>query len=219
MQAQTVHYGRYFDLFFTNAVKSISDYHAIGINAKLLPFGADTELHRPVEDVQKHADIVVVGGARPDREQMVKRLRDEGVSVLCYGPGWPPQCVNGKVCHARTVHGEEHVRAINSGRIYYSFARTCAGHLNVKVGLFDAAACGAVVLVDEFPELHRYFDVGKEVIGVCSEQDAVDKAQKLLQTPAMMREIGSAARSRVLRQHRWEHRWNDVLAEIRQMSR
>ena len=214
MPVQTVHYGKYFDIFFTNAKESLADYRKIGIGAKLLPFAADTEYHRPLPGLDTEADVVIVGGARPERQRMVTKLREGGLSVLCFGNGWPAQVINGTTVPPRTVHGYEQVKAINRGRLYFSFALTMAGHVNVKVGLFEAAACGATILVDDFPELHDYFEVGREILGVRSENDALEKAKGLLKEPSSIRRIGKMARDRVLRDHKWEHRWDYVLKEI-----
>ena len=216
MPVQTAHFGKFFNLLFTNAKKSLAGYHELGIEAKLLPFAADVGFHRPLPDVETLADVVIVGGSRPERERMVARLGDAGISVICYGGRWPDQVINGKTVPARMVCGQDQVRAINSGRLYFSFARTFAGHTNVKVGLFEATACGATVLVDDFPELHDYFEVGKEVIGFRSDDHAVEKARWLLENPTQMSLVAKAGRARVLRDHKWEDRWDYVFKEVSQ---
>jgi spore maturation protein CgeB len=112
------------------------------------------------------------------------------------------------------VHGQQHVVAINSGTTYLSFAITMAGFTNVKVGIFEAAACGACILVQDFDELHNYFKPGQEIVTYISEQDAVDKAHYFRKNPGHAIEIGQAARRRVLAEHTWEHRWRKVLGDV-----
>jgi len=227
----------YFNLFYTNAIGSLQDYMEIGVRAKLLPFAADPTFHRPLR-VPNKADVVVVGGLRPERVHLMEAMRAADLKVRCYGEGWPvpapepathlpgfPGRLFPKVAFrsgqersgqplSTEVHGEDHVLAINSGTVYLSFARTMAGFTNVKVGVFEAAACGACILVQDFSEIVEYFEPGKEIVTYSSEADAVAKARHLCRNRRKARQIGRAARRRVLREHSWEHRWRNVLKDI-----
>jgi glycosyltransferase involved in cell wall biosynthesis len=227
----------YFNLFYTNAIGSLNAYQEIGVQAKLLPFAADPTFHRPLR-VQKKTDLVVVGGSRPERVRLVEAMRASDLKVRCYGDGWPlpspepaghlpgflgklfpkvafrsDQKMGGRPLSTE-VHGEDQVVAINSGTVYLSFARTMAGFTNVKVGVFEAAACGACILVQDFSEIHGYFEPGKEIVTYTSEADAIEKAHNLCRNSRMARQIGRAARRRVLREHSWEHRWQIVLKDV-----
>lgn len=227
----------YFNLFYTNAIGSLDGYKQIGVQAKLLPFAADPTFHRPLRNLKK-TDLVVVGGLRPERVRLVEAMRASNLKVRCYGDGWPipaPEPAGhlpgflGKLFPkiafrsnqnkggqplSTEVHGEDHVVAINSGTVYLSFARTMAGFTNVKVGVFEAAACGACILVQDFSEIHEYFEPGKEIVTYTSEADAVAKAHHLCRNRRTASQIGEAARRRVLLEHSWEHRWQNVLKDI-----
>jgi spore maturation protein CgeB len=227
----------YFNLFYTNAHESLNSYEEIGVQAKLLPFAADPTFHRPLR-VKKKTDVVVVGGLRPERVRLVEAMRASHLKVRCYGGGWPiptpeparnlpgflgklfPKVAfrslqeNGGQPLSTEVHGEDHVVAINSGTVYLSFAITQAGFTNVKVGVFEAAACGACILVQEFSEIHAYFEPGKEIFTYNSEADAIAKAHYLCRNRRLAKQIGEAARRRVLIEHSWVHRWQNVLMDI-----
>lgn len=239
------HFAKYFDLFYTNATESVASYADIGVKVKVLPFAADATFHRPL-NIPKTYDVVVVGGMRPERARLVSRLRENGLRVGCFGNGWTTSEAKRRnarpvsvpefarkslrwlrnryaICRflptpsrSTEVHGQDHVVAINSGTVYLSFAQTVAGFTNVKVGLFEAAACGACVLVHDFAELHRYFQPGKEIVTYDTESDAISKARQLCRNTALASQFGVEARKRILAEHTWEHRWREVLADIHQ---
>jgi len=203
----------YFDVFYTNTEQSLPAYESIGVQCRVLPFAADASFHRPLPNVRRTADVVVVGGARPERKETVARLRATPIKVCTYGQGWRPRWL--EVLRLSTaVHGMAQVRAINSAPLYLSFAQTVAGHTNVKVGLFEAAACGVCVLVERFPEVQKYFTDQKEIVLFDSDRDLVEKIQALRKNPEGAQQIGAAARQRVLTEHTWEHRWQKVLEDI-----
>lgn len=223
------YFSKYFNKFFTNAVLSLNDYSDVGVNALLLPFAADSQFHRPLSIKYKH-DVVVLGGARPDRVDLVKKLERVGLKVGCYGAGWIDQLpvlrnisklfprITRKILKIfdklNTVHGEKHNYVLNLAPVYFSFAGTLAGYTNVKVGLFEAASSGACCLVQDFEEVHSYFKVGKEILTYNSDADAVDKALYLKKYLDDTLAIGKAARQRVIEEHTWEARWRFVLNSI-----
>jgi spore maturation protein CgeB len=112
------------------------------------------------------------------------------------------------------VHGQEQVEAINRGRLYLSFARTDAGYDNVKVGLFEAAACGACVIANRLAESERYFTSGLELLVWSRPEELVDLVRYYLDHERVRRWIGENARLRCLAEHTWADRWRSVLAAV-----
>jgi spore maturation protein CgeB len=64
--------------------------------------------------------------------------------------------------------------------------------------LFEAAACGAVILSDWWEGLDTFFALGEEILRVASADDVVDV---LGLSDRELRDIGDAARQRALEQH------------------
>jgi hypothetical protein len=214
---RSCHFARLFDLFYTNAAESVCTYEQIGVQAELLPFAADPTFHRPL-DVPKKCDVVVVGGRRPERLSLVMALRAAGLRVDCYGSGWHGY-IWGKLGFSSEVHGEAHVAAINSGIVYLSFPSTAAGFKNVKVGVFEAAACGACIVIEDFDELHRYFRPGFEIVTYNSRDDLIEQGRTLRASPQEVLRIGQACRQRLLEEHTWEHRWTRIFKDINELRR
>ena len=208
--AQGSQYARLYDLFYTNARRALKDYEAIGVQARLLPFAASADFHRPLPEVDKKYDVIIVGHPRADRLEVVREL-DKHFKVGVYGKGWKRL---GILPRGSQVNGEAHVRALNSGKVYLSFSATVAGFVNVKVGLFEAVACGTPVFTEVFDEMEDYFTYGKEVVGYNDLDDLVTKLKAYLAEPHRLGLIAQNARTRLLREHTWEARWRSVLNDI-----
>jgi hypothetical protein len=230
-EPRSMHFSKYFDLFFTNAKLSLAQYSGVGVNAQLLPFAADAEFHKPLALKEKY-DVVVLGGARPDRVEVVKELIASGIRVGCYGAGWVdhlsilrymtpsfPKFARriGKLFdHFYEAHGANHNLALNSGLMYLSFSMTMAGYANVKVGLFEAASAGRCIFVEDSPELRSYFEVGKEILTYDTSKNLIEKIDDLKKNLSAARDIGFKARDRILAGHKWEDRWRTIFKLLKQ---
>jgi len=208
--AQGAHYAPYFDLYYTNAEVSLADYKRIGCEARLLPFAASPRFHRVLPEVPKKYDCIIVGHPRADRLAAVALL-DKHFKVGLYGRGWK-YC--GLIPRGRQVNGREQVVALNTGRTYLSFSRTVAGFINVKVGLFEAVACGTPVFTEEFPEMQKYFRYDEEIVGYNSLPELVNKLKDHLAHPEKLQALSAKARERLLREHTWKKRWEGVLDDV-----
>ena len=203
-------YAGLYDLFYTNARRSLADYDNIGVKARLLPFAASADFHRPLPQVDRKYDVIIVGHPRSDRLEVVREL-DKHFRVGLYGKGWKRF---GIFPRGRQVNGEAHVQALNSGKVYLSFSATVAGFINVKVGLFEAVACGTPVFTEVFDEMQDYFTYGEEVVGCDGLDDLVSQLKAYLAEPHKLETLAHNARARLLREHTWEARWRNVLDDI-----
>ena len=74
--------------------------------------------------------------------------------------------------------------ALNSAAMTVVFFLTGAGHALVKVGLFDFAAAGALVVTNRFPEVEPYLDVRHaRSSGFDSTDDLLRAVRRLLRPP------------------------------------
>ncbi len=65
-------YSHLYDLFYTNSLYSLEHQYDKDLKVQLLPFAASPRLHRPIQDVEKKYDIVIVGHSREDRMETVE---------------------------------------------------------------------------------------------------------------------------------------------------
>lgn len=201
-------YSNLYDYFYTNSVYSIEHQYVGNTNLNLLPFAASVDIHYPTSTNKKY-DIVIVASVRKDRIDIVKKLTGS-FNVGIYGDGWTKAGIQSNP----NVNGKQLTEAINSGKIYISFAGTAAGFTNVKVGLFEAIACRMCVITKDFPEVYRYFEKDKEIVTYDSEKTLFDKIKRLIETPRLIDEIADSSYIRFIKEHQWKHRFQNVLSKI-----
>lgn len=199
-------YANKFDFFYTNSRYSLeNEYPETGANVRIFPFAASTKHHYYMPNIEKKYDVVVVAHSREDRMLIVEKL-EEICEVGTYGSGWKHSL--------GVVNGLDHVKAINSGKMYLSFAKTVAGFDNVKVGLFEAIACNQVVITSYMKELENYFKIGKEILCYETEEELYEIVKYYLKHEKELEEVRRCGYRRFLKDHTYQKRWNDILKNI-----
>jgi len=64
--------------------------------------------------------------------------------------------------------------------------------------LFEAAACGATIVTDQWEGLNLFFEPGVEILLAKQSEDVIAALQR---SPEELAQIGRAARERALEQH------------------
>ncbi|MBS1869201.1 MAG: glycosyltransferase [Actinobacteria bacterium] len=144
----------------------------------------------------------LVGGARPDR------LPDLAV----WGQGWDGVLPDGLVAGRHLPN--DAVR-----RAYSSAALVLNDHWDdmraqgiVSNRVYDALACGALVVSDHLPELAERF--GDAVVTYRTPDDLRTSVERLLADPDERAARAAAGRERVLAAHTFRHRVDALLASI-----
>jgi spore maturation protein CgeB len=122
----------------------------------------------------------------------------------------------------RIVHlnPQWHARFYSSSRVTLNVTRremVIAGY-SPSVRLFEAAACGATIVSDNWPGLNTFFTPGREIL---LPLDAADVVRYLSLEDSELRKIGEAAQQRVLAEHTSEVRaaqFEQAVANVRHAS-
>lgn len=197
-------YSEYYDIFYTNSQYALKNLYSKKTNIRLLPFAASHRLHRPLY-IEKIYDVVVVGHARPERIKIIYELKQH-FNVGLFGHGWGSEY--------KPVHGEDHVKAINSGKIYLSFSKTMAGYTNIKVGLFEAMACRTCIISEKFDEMETYFKYGIDILGYEKDEDLVGMISFYIKNSHLREKIAENSYQKLLNGHTWTKRWENILDDI-----
>ena len=206
-EASTRHISPGFDLFLTNAPSCVARHEALGARVRVLPVGTNDAFYRPVPPRPELAcQVLVLGRAHPDRVEPVKALA-EAFDVHLYGEGW----VEHGLPSRGVIFGEDVLSALNSAALTVVFFLTGGGHALVKVGLFDFAAAGALVVTNRFADVEPYLEYGKEIVGFEGTGDLVRQVRHLLDHPQEAEAVRRAGRARVLRDHTWRRIWPRIL--------
>ncbi len=196
---------RSFDLCWTSTRDALEKYCVEGATPLYLPEGANPGVHRPY-DVEKEIDVSFVGQCYGNRPAVIDALRNAGIRVETFGPGWP----NGPLSTG------EMVRTYSRSRVNLGFGGV-AGHKDtycLKGRDFEVPMSGGLYLTEAYEELERFFEVGKEIVTYSGAEDLVGKIRWLLSNPGEADAIRKAGRRRALSEHTWEMRFETVFRRI-----
>jgi len=189
------------DLNLTNAPDSIIKYAVHGGLAMFWPEAACPEFHHPY-DIPFEFDVSFVGACYGWRPTFIRNLAKLGVKMECFGPGWP----NG------SLSVEEMVKLYSRTRINLGFAgiRYSKNLMCLKGRDFEVPMSGGLYLTQDNPELSLVYEVGKEIVTYRNEKECVEKIRYLLNYPEIAADIREAGRQRVLRDHTWGKRFEQL---------
>lgn len=206
-----------YDAFFTNSKGVIPELEEMGAKRVYpLYYAADPELFRPI-DVEKDIDISFFGYGSEYREEWMtklitepsKKLRD--VNFVVGGKGFKIDlgnanligdisysafrefCCRSKICLNITRWSHTKVYASSTARP------------------FELAAYGACIVSQPYNGIEEWFEVGKELIVVESEEEAIETYKWLLTDDTEREKIGKRARERILKEHTFRHRAQKII--------
>lgn len=192
--------------------------------ARSLYCSVDPERYRPAREVPRW-DLGYLGTYAEDRREALERLLleparrwAEGRFVVA-GPQypetmtWPPN-----------VERREHVAPGDHPRFYgrqrftlnLTRARMVEAGYSPSVRLFEAAACGTSIVSDRWAGLEEVLAPGREILLASSPEDVLEMLRDL--PDSLRREVGEAARERVLRFHTGEHRADQLVGYVRETA-
>jgi len=193
-------------------------YRALGARACVPIYDAlDPETHYPVAAMPKfQADLAFLGHRLPDREARVEELflrpasALSGRRFLLAGNAWDDKALPSNVRYLGSVPPSEHNAFNCSPRAVLSLA----GDSTARYGwgpvprVFEAAGVGACLITDAWRGLEDFLEPGVEVLVARSGEAVKDLLASL--NDARAREIGEAARRRILQHHTYAHRAAEV---------
>jgi len=181
----------------------------------------DPSVHRPVSGAaQYECDLSYLGTYASDRQQALAELFLQPAHklperrFLIGGAMYPetfPWIEN--VYFVRHLPPEEHAAFFCSSRLTLNVTRRAMAEMGhcPSGRLFEAAACGAPILSDAWEGLDQFFEPGRELLIARTTRDAIDAISSSDET---LRDIGKAARERVLEQHTADHRASEFLRAL-----
>jgi spore maturation protein CgeB len=181
----------------------------------------DQQVHYPVPPAERfRADLSYLGTYAEDRQQSLIRLflqparRRPDLRFLIGGAQYPaafPWTEN--IYFVRHLPPAEHSAFHCSSRVTLNVTRAPMAEMGYCPSgrLFEAAACGAVVLSDSWPGLDEFFEPGTEILVASSTEDVL---AALEMSSEQLASIGRAARRRVLRDHTAERRAAQLVAAL-----
>jgi len=112
------------------------------------------------------------------------------------------------------------VKVFSQSRLSLGFATAGDSHLSerrlrhLRLREFEAPMSGALYLTEDQPELHEYFEPGKEVLTYTDRLDLLETARYYLAHQEQSERIRGAGWRRALHEHTWQHRFRELFAAL-----
>lgn len=216
-------------------IKSVDVVFAYGggqdVLRRLRAFGArrsrviynalDSEAHFPVEkDPNFAADLTFMGNRLPDRERRIEEFFEKPARLLpasqflLGGSGWEEKRFQKNIRRIGHVPSSRHNAVNASARAVLNVARDSMAEAGFSPAtrVFEAAGAGACIITDAWNGVDTFLKPGEEILVA---RDGIDVAEALAGLSARRaRNIGRAARARILRDHTYDQRAQEVEAEF-----
>ncbi|MGE5756542.1 MAG: glycosyltransferase, partial [Planctomycetaceae bacterium] len=181
----------------------------------------DPDVHRPVAAVERYrADLSYLGTYAADRQETLGRLfieparRLAGRRFLIGGAQYPPEFPwSANIAFVRHLPPSEHAAFFGSSRLTLNVTRRAMAAMGYCPSgrLFEAAACGAPILSDDWEGLDAFFEPGREILVARTTEEALDA---IGQPGASLARIARAARQRTLDEATADRRARDLEAAL-----
>ena len=192
----------------------IAAYEALGARRCVPIYNAlDPATHHPAPaDPRFTADLAFLANRLPDRERRVEQFfldaagRLPGQSFLLGGNGWHDKAMPGNVRAIGHVGTADHNAFNCSAKAVLNVARDSMAEVGYSPAtrVFEAAGAGACLITDAWEGIELFLEPGREVLVARDGAEVAAHLQEL--TPERARDIGAAARRRVLAEHTYAQR-------------
>ena len=201
----------------------IDAYEGFGARRCIPIYNAlDPTTHHPVApDPTFAADLAFLGNRLPDREARVEEffLRPAAElperAFLIGGNGWETKPMAANVRHLGHVYTHQHNAFNGSPLAVLNVARDSMADVGFSPAtrVVEAAGAAACLITDAWEGIELFLEPGKEVLVARDGLDVAEHVRWL--TPERARAIGEAALRRVLDEHSYAHRGEQVDAIFR----
>ncbi|HET9198426.1 MAG TPA: glycosyltransferase [Solirubrobacterales bacterium] len=197
----------------------VDRYLALGARACVPVYNAlDPATHRPEPPrPELECDLAFLGNRLPDREARVEELFFGPVAALperrflLGGSGWEDRVAGiANLRHLGHVSPGDHNALNRSARAVLNVSREsmAANGWSPATRVFEAAGAGACLISDEWEGIEEFLVPGAEVLVARDGAEVAELLEGL--EPGRAREIGEAARERILAEHTYDRRAEQV---------
>jgi spore maturation protein CgeB len=192
----------------------VRNYKALGAQVCVPIYNAlDPDTHHPVPaEEQFECDLALLANRLPDREARIERFFFAAAEQLpdyhfmLGGSGWADKSMPANVNYIGHVYTRDHNAFNCSARAVLNVNRDSMASYGFSppTRIFEAAGAAACLITDAWEGVETFLTPDREVLVAHDADEVVRDLKALDQTKA--KEIGEAARQRVLAEHTYKHR-------------
>ena len=197
------HVGKHYDLVYTFDREAVNCFYHLGCkNVKWLPSWTGSDMFFD-KGMERDIDISFIGSFNDERIKMLQHVKYNFLDK--------------KLFFDDNTYGETYVDILNRSKIVLNFAQ---GNSGVSQRVFEATACGALVLTNYVKELEDLFivyigDMELNEISCFKNSDSLVKQIKyLLGDENYMQIVAKNGQRRTMKEHLVQHRFKQILEDI-----
>ena len=199
------------DITLTTLPEACKWYATENMLALFWPLASDEKLFAEKNDSNRDIDILFIGNRYGIREKLVGYLSKHGISVTCYGSGWPNGYVNAKQNIALSKRAKI---ILGVGTVGH-----CSDVYTLKLRDFDALMTGALYITHRNSDLLELFKEGEHLECYTSPKELFVKLNYYLEHPEKCSEIGRKGHILAKTKHSWDYRLNTTFLQLGLLSR
>jgi hypothetical protein len=192
-----------FDFNLSSSKTFMDIYRADGYRCLYLPTGYHYNPLRHFAPASTNFSQVIsfVGSQKPERLDLIERLRELGLPIKLYGNGWDG-----------AQFADDTASVYRSTQINLGLGFNLPGEYstNLKNRDFECPGSGGCYLTTFDWELTDFYEIGREILCYRSVADLCEIYLHYSRRPEECRKIAQAGFERARREHTWAHRFASV---------
>jgi Glycosyl transferases group 1 len=226
---QGIHFSYYYDADLSQFDGFLSDSEGVketlakmgAKNVATLHWAADPQLMAPM-DVKKDTDVFFQGGTSAFREEwMDKMIREpsEQMPTTSFVMSGRMKERYGNVKNLGYLNLSSLRQQVSRSRICLSISR--GPHAAVdgtsSTRFFELASMGACIVSNPHKGLEKWFKPDEEIIILDNGASPIEVYRRLLHSPELTEQMGARARARILAEHTYKHRAQQLDHYLREL--
>ncbi len=215
-------YKQVYDLMVAPSEGMVDHFRGVGIKAELLRHAFEPRILSKIRaGPERTLPVSFVGLLRAGYSK-----RRELLEILCESMGgqvfvWasslndlPPDSSIRKR-HQGHAWGQDIYQILSMSKIGWNSHLEIAGKFADNLRLFEVTGVGALLITDWKENLHKVFEVGKEVLAYRNADECIALIQYYLERDIERNAIALAGQQRTLREHTYCHRMQELVGIVR----
>lgn len=196
--------------------QAVADLERFGVAAEYLPMAVnDAMFYPPPGSLARDLPLVFSGGPTPERVAALRPLAAQGLSIYGYdAAGWTADATLA-ACYRGLLPERDRLRDIyQRARLTVNVTRA-HGRASLNMRVFEAMACGCLVLTDQADEAAALFTPGEHLVTVSQGGAYEDVAARYLRDEGARHRIAARGAEVVRERHTYVHRLTSITARLK----
>jgi len=161
---------------------------------------------------QKHGQYASHEGMKYVRAEIVDAILAAGINLDLFGNYWDGY----ENWHGYIKDFRKMIGVFDASKICLNLSNPWhVGTMpQIKGRHFEIPQIGKLQICTPADDLQSYFEYGKEIVVAGSTEDLVEKIKYYLENDDAREEIARAGHDRMLREHQWRHRFENIFKEV-----